>query len=329
MDGRTRSVRGLAAFQERDASVFFGRDDDTRNAVAELRRLRRPDAPRLLVMLGPSGCGKSSLVRAGMLPHLRADTFEWVVVDVFRPGAQPLTRMAQALATTFERCRKPRDWQDIRELLRAGQAVALRDLGEELRYPARAPDARVLLIVDQLEEALLQPPGTANASGLEETPHFLRVLRQLGDMREAAYLILSTLRSDFLGGFQTHPTLQGLGCATLTVAPPSKAGFARLIEGPAELARLELEDGLAELMVADTETSDALPLLAFTLRELYEKHAQDRWLTIEEYRSPPPVGLGGLQGALAQAAEDDQPSGSALADSASRVSARPSCTWSR
>ena len=298
---------GLAAFQESDAPVFFGREDDTRNALAELRRLRRPDAPRVLVILGASGCGKSSLLRAGLLPRLRPDAFDWVVVDVFRPGVQPLTRMAQALAATFERYARPREWQDIRELLRAGDPATLRDLGEELRYPAKAPDARVLLVVDQLEEALLQSPTSLPArveeSGLEETPHFLRVLRQLAEMREGSSLILLTLRSDFLGDFQTHPILQGLTCATFPIAPPSRTGFARLIEEPAKLARLELEDGLAGLMVADTGTPDALPLLAFTLRELYENHAQDQRLTVDEYRRQPPAGLGGLQGALAQAAE--------------------------
>ena len=295
---------GLAAFEEADAPVFFGRDEETRNALLELRRLRRPDSPRMLIMLGASGCGKSSLLRAGILPRVRAEILDWIVVDVIRPGAQPLTRMAQALATTFDDRGRPREWQEIRGVLRAGDPSALRDLGEELRYRSGAPEVRVLLIVDQLEEALIQASSGANANALEETPEFLALLLQLSAMREGSYSLLCTLRSDFLGTFQTHPAVQGLEFATLPVAAPSNAGFTRLIEAPAALSGLELEPGLAELMVADTATPDALPLLAFTLRELYEKHAQDRRLTIDEYRASPPAGLGGLQGAVAQSAED-------------------------
>jgi formylglycine-generating enzyme required for sulfatase activity len=52
-------------------------------------------------------------------------------------------------------------------------------------------------------------------------------------------------------------------------------------------------------MVSDTKTSDALPLLAFTLRELCEGYGQDKLLTLEEYRDK----LGRLDGSLARAAE--------------------------
>jgi WD40 repeat protein/DNA-binding SARP family transcriptional activator len=58
--------QGLAAFEAEDAEVFFGRE----RAVADL--VARLAAGRFLAVVGPSGCGKSSLVRAGLLPALRA-----------------------------------------------------------------------------------------------------------------------------------------------------------------------------------------------------------------------------------------------------------------
>jgi len=51
--------------------------------------------------------------------------------------------------------------------------------------------------------------------------------------------------------------------------------------------------------VADTRTPDSLPLLAFTLPELWERYGKDGRLTVEGYREH----LGGLQGALKRAAE--------------------------
>ena len=48
----------------------------------------------------------------------------------------------------------------------------------------------------------------------------------------------------------------------------------------------------------DTGTRDALPLLAFTLRRLYERYGQDGRLTIAEYEA-----LGGLEGAIREEAQ--------------------------
>ncbi|MFI6499214.1 hypothetical protein [Nonomuraea typhae] len=61
--------KGLAAFGETDAALFFGRE----RLVAELiRRLTALEAdPAPLIVTGPSGSGKSSLLRAGLAPALR------------------------------------------------------------------------------------------------------------------------------------------------------------------------------------------------------------------------------------------------------------------
>ncbi len=57
-------------FEEEDAAVFFGRDDNWRAVNERLRTIRVQGGPRLLVLLGASGSGKSSLLRAGVLPRL-------------------------------------------------------------------------------------------------------------------------------------------------------------------------------------------------------------------------------------------------------------------
>ena len=63
--------RGLEAFQENHAAIFFGRVQ----ATAQLRDLVMTQAAHgcpMALVLGPSGSGKTSLVRAGLLPHLMA-----------------------------------------------------------------------------------------------------------------------------------------------------------------------------------------------------------------------------------------------------------------
>ena len=51
---------GLSALGEDDAGIFFGRDADIMNGLAELRLVRRRGSPRLFVIQAASGAGKSS-----------------------------------------------------------------------------------------------------------------------------------------------------------------------------------------------------------------------------------------------------------------------------
>jgi hypothetical protein len=57
---------GLSSFQERDAEVFFGREQLVADLVA------RVESHAFLAVLGASGSGKSSVVRAGLIPELKA-----------------------------------------------------------------------------------------------------------------------------------------------------------------------------------------------------------------------------------------------------------------
>ena len=62
--------RGLAAFEEQDAAFFFGREAATAQVLE--RMSRHLAGAGLLVVSGVSGAGKSSLLRAGVLPRIRA-----------------------------------------------------------------------------------------------------------------------------------------------------------------------------------------------------------------------------------------------------------------
>ncbi len=150
----------------------------------------------------------------------------------------------------------------------------------------------MVLFIDQFEELLGYP---------EDHPanRFLVDLRTALDPPRGTYLTVATLRSDFLATFQKHPALRGLPFQSLSLGPMTVDGLTEIIERPAALAGMDMEQGLVQALLRDTETEDALPLLAFTLRELYELAKEDRRLGVERYRQQ----LGGLRGAVAKAAD--------------------------
>jgi WD40 repeat protein len=55
--------------------------------------------------------------------------------------------------------------------------------------------------------------------------------------------------------------------------------------GPAKLAGITVDDALVTEMMADARTDDALPLLAFALRELYDRSAATKHMTVDAYRA--------------------------------------------
>jgi conflict system STAND superfamily ATPase len=77
-----------------------------------------------------------------------------------------------------------------------------------------------------------------------------------------------------------------------------RSAHAEVIQKPAERFGLELEPGLSEKIVEDVHSADALPLLAYTLKELNDRGGEDRCLTLDEYQN-----LGGVQGAIASKLE--------------------------
>ncbi|MFE1961310.1 hypothetical protein [Streptomyces sp. NPDC059479] len=85
----------LEAFGEKNAEFFHGREEDTERSAESVAR--RP----LTVVVGPSGCGKSSLIRAGLLPRLRAEG-AGVSVLCPVPGNGPEAVLAHALVPVLE-----------------------------------------------------------------------------------------------------------------------------------------------------------------------------------------------------------------------------------
>lgn len=284
---------GLISFQEEDAAIFFGRGEEIAQGLELLNRIHHLGDPQVVMVLGASGTGKSSVVRAGLIPRLRRDPDRWLVVDPFRPRSDPARSLATALSGAFAAAGAPRSIEEIAASLRGESDDVLSDVLADLRRCGGRPDAKVLLVVDQFEELLT---GDERSQDVER---WLRGARRAVEHSDRAVVVLGTMRSDFLDRFQSHPQLLDLRYEVLSLGPMSIEDITEIIVGPAAEADVELGPGLVEALVADGSAPNALPLLAFALRELWERYGGDRRLTLDEYRD----GLGGLQKVISRVAE--------------------------
>jgi WD40 repeat protein/DNA-binding SARP family transcriptional activator len=258
--------KGLARFEPDDAEFYFGRERLTAELVARLV------GAGLVGVVGPSGSGKSSLLRAGLLPALRGGALpgsdRWRQL-IIRPGEHPLRELARALSV-----------HDQRHGVLVGTTE---DAG---------PQGRLLLVVDQFEEAF-----TA-CQDQRERVAFLDELLVAATGDDGAILVLG-IRADYYGRCAEHPGLaEQLAASQVLVGPMDADEVRRAIELPAQRARLRVESALSKAMAADVAGEPGgLPLLSTALLECWERR-QGRTLTLAGYRE-----RGGVHGAVARLAE--------------------------
>lgn len=145
---------GMLAFEEEDAAVFFGRDEEIARGLELLNRIHHLGEPPVVMVLGGSGTGKSSLVRAGLIPRLRRNREQWLIAGPVRPRTDPIEQLAGAIRRAFEEIGASPVAQEIDRTLRDDGANGLTTLLTELRLRSGHAQAKVLLVIDQFEELM-------------------------------------------------------------------------------------------------------------------------------------------------------------------------------
>ena len=275
--------KGLRAFEETDTADFFGRGRFVGQLVKWLAD--GGEASRLLAVVGPSGSGKSSVIHAGLIPALRAGALpgsEGWFFAVTHPGDRPFDKLERALLGVAVEASLP-----IGQLLRGRDGLG--SLVERL-VPA---GAELVLVIDQFEELFTL---TDEADQLR----FLELLAATIDDRSAAVRVVITLRADFYDRPLRHEQFgRQLAESTLAVPPLTAEELEQVIVQPAAKVGLELEAGLAARIVAEmSEHPGALPLLQFSLAELWERR-DGRRLSLRAYDAS-----GGIVGAVGRRAEE-------------------------
>jgi WD40 repeat protein len=313
--------RGLDAFREVDAGRYFGREAEIESFVTQL------STTPFLPIVGHSGAGKSSFVRAGVIPRLREGE-PWLVVEL-RPGPRPFLALARALRQARSRL-VPRttpsqehppiiatlDDIDVTETgsgapsrtfvsdpertepvraLATTLAEAPERLYLELSRLAKDAGAKVLLFVDQLEEA------DTLAADEKTTQAFLHALAAAADDPADPVRVVVTLRDDFLGRLAAVEALRGAFARVTVLRRPSLSALVESIISPLLPTGVAFDDGSLPLEMARAVEHEpaALPLLSFTCAALWEQRdVEKRRLLRAVYTR-----LGGVVGALATHAD--------------------------
>jgi energy-coupling factor transporter ATP-binding protein EcfA2 len=272
---------GLRALDVEDHRVFFGRDGEVEQLAGLVRSPAERAEAAVLLVVGPSGCGKSSLVRAGLM-HVMAGEAGWWTLGPIVPGADPVAALVRELAVMAHKLGL--DWTvaQVRHQLDEGGLTGLVD---ELLLVAGA--RRLLVVVDQFEEMLTQATPVARA----------RFAGLLHPALGGPVQLVATLRPEFLDQLLVDADLAVLPTHMYPLRPLRRDALPTVIEGPARLAGITVAQDLVARVVADTDSGEALPLLAFTLAQLAEGVGRGGQLSPRRYDQ-----LGGVQGALTRQA---------------------------
>ncbi|HEY7872182.1 MAG TPA: hypothetical protein VIC31_05630 [Rudaea sp.] len=279
---------GLFSYAEETRAYFHGRDEET----GELAR--RVQRKLLTVLFGQSGLGKTSLLRAGIVPRLRAESYcpVYVRIDYAPESPAPSEQIKQAIL---------RATSEAGYWTRPGSAIEGESLWEFLHHRGdllRDGAGNVLmplLIFDQFEEIFTL--GQADDSGRLRAKQFLEDLADLVENRppvalearienddnaaedfdfaRADYRILIALREDYLAHLEGVKTIMpsitqnrmrlarmnGVQALSAVVKPGGKLvsqevaeSIVRFVAGGSELGNAEIEPSLLSLVCRELNT---------------------------------------------------------------------------
>jgi hypothetical protein len=289
---------GLRPFESDESFLFFGRDKQILTLLQQLQ------SKHFLAVVGSSGCGKSSLIRAGLIPKLKAGFLierrdHWRIA-IMKPGESPLTNLSKTVLGLASKPSGPDDLAALAGQLRvAGAQAAVEILGK----PLKDADANVLLVVDQFEELFrydqpavqivregdngasielsneeaLRAENAKRELRRDEAASFVATILELAGQRELPVYVVITMRSDFLGDCDTFHGLPETINETFYLVPRlTRQQRMEVIEKPIRLYGQDITSRLLDLVTNDVgDESDQLPVMQHALMRTWEKWKQN------------------------------------------------------
>jgi hypothetical protein len=277
--------KGLKPFEERDWTIFFGRNAEISIIASNLK------GSRLTVFYGPSGVGKSSVLRAGV-GHEIEETIRFNCEEIGKPGyafayvnqwlGDPVAAVKYAVRQAVASVPNPDgDVSWMSRQFNPGPLVNQGDVEAEpaglvdaLAFWSKRLDVTILIVLDQFEEYFLYHPDE-EAIGTFATEFPLAVNR-----RDLKVQFLISLRVDALARLDRFKdSMPDLFGNLLALPPLRRAGARDAIYRPigainanrSEADRVAIEPALVEEVL--TQVRVGAVALATTGRGGIEREA--------------------------------------------------------
>jgi tetratricopeptide (TPR) repeat protein len=268
---------GLRPFESAESLLFFGR----REQIMELLQLLHRS--RFLAIVGSSGCGKSSLIRAGLIPKLKAGFLagrrdQWRIATM-KPGDAPLQNLASALLEALSDDSPEDHVASFTDRIREGGSQAIVDY---LSAQLSKSNANILLLVDQFEEIFRFGLYTEKeAQGIsddkeerrDEAADFVSLMLALSEQESLPVFVVMTMRSDFLGDCDAFYNLpEAMNRSQYLVPRLTRRQRQEAIESPIRLYGADIAPRLVDRVLNDAgDESDQLPVMQHALLRTWEK----------------------------------------------------------
>ena len=215
-----------------------------------------------IVVSGESGTGKSSVIKAGLIPELRKK--DWQILPVIRPGKEPLENLQQQIP-------------DIQAYTKSEKPS--------------------LLVIDQYEELITQCLNPVEKAAFEQL--LVNWMDQFPHLK-----VIISVRADFEDQLKTAGLTKEWEKGRYQIPGFTQEEWREIIVKPTvqEVLFYEPQTLVAQMVDDVNDAPGALPLLSFTLSELYHAYLksgrENRSLIKKDYEK-----IGGISGALQTRAE--------------------------
>lgn len=249
-----RPYKFLDYYAEQDSALFFGREAEVEFISSQVL------AHRSFILHGRSGVGKSSILRAGVMPRLKAEGHH---VFVIRSFTGPLHQMKSALRLSLGAMSEDS----------AGVDEMLRELAE------REPKRLAVFFLDQFEEffTLLDE---------ESRGDFLRAIGKMFAADHLPFRLVFALREDMLAEMSqlkgAAPEIFHHECRLKRL---NRAQAAAAITRPASTVGCHYESELVERLLDDLSDAGTIdpPQLQIVCDNLYDSRDSNGSLTLATY----------------------------------------------
>src|SRR6266540_1927350 len=290
---------GLRPFESDESLLFFGRQEQT------LELLQRLHQHHFVAVVGSSGSGKSSLIRAGLIPSLKAgylvdDRDRWMIT-IMKPGQSPLYNLAE---TILNQLKPGTDTSSVISFLKRMKEEGVDAVLDIIKPLWKTENTNFFLLVDQFEELFRFSMEQKEVVKRDDAIDFVNIMLELSRQADLPVYVVITMRSDFIGDCaQFFGLPEAMNQSQYLVPRLNRVQLKSAIEGPVKLYGGKISPALTSRLLNDSGTvKDELPLLQHALMRTWDHEMnmhKSGELDMPDYES-----IGGIEKALSNHADE-------------------------